>query len=756
MMASPVRSAGPGPDKTLTIESKRVESKQESKATELGSRALNALADSGNQSNTIKDTILHLEEVSFQDRGPIKLERPFSEKEIALIQKISSKWSISKYLSLIDLWGLEIWTNLNEIKNYLDSDIFCKDFFIGQNSILLELSCTRNPHIACVHFLDTDFKSSKTCFAISRKEWIKRLKIIKTTIIKIKSDIHNYKNLMKNPPPEVIKGRPALGFDFQRDEKTIIYLENLLDLGISLIGHPQVFEILCDRRMLHLQTTFNIPQLKSSPWQKTSEELLPYFKFQNRCIQLFEKAGVSILNINPWTSMHKDFEAFISTPHSKMQAARHMKKNFSEFFSMMTNLKSTLHHCLIHAFDGSLTHHQFCEDLKIQKLSNKSKDEFLAQLMATTISINMIVDYIEEFIEIIDLGIMVKIYPDVYVPTTRCINRFVFNLGSFYELLQRPAFIYKNLPPPSVQREWLAYEQVIFPLGKEITTLFQEQLSKNGPAFVKIFELYEEANLVMTSSIAEIMSITKAFDDLSFSLESLDQQVKIIHERHLSRINGFLASLSEQELISEQQKWIDYFQEKTLTASLELIRFYMIIQDAKAVSQLHVNLNVANSEEHLLTDVMIDFVEVTGIEKLFRDLLTPSWFLELENDPDATLDWFFEIPEPPAPVAAAAAAEPEAPVKSAAKLRRERAQKAKAKAVREESPETFRIRRGEKVRKVLKRLRERGFFQVRQNGSHTVNTTEDGKQTAIVAVGGVAHRTIPRGTSRSIEKQVNG
>jgi hypothetical protein len=695
--------------------------------------------------------------------APVRLgfSLDLSTQEMNLICEMFDKWSLNPNITLLDLWAFDLYRTLETIKKHLavsdrESVIqdFCSTFLTGVISILAEKPQEDFSKLK-VPFYDREHPPKERCFVITRNEWAWRLHELHQKLEQRRQTVLKLQTLATKEP-----------VDTSEILNSLAETQKKLELGMKLLRHPHARTILFEKSLLGLVEFFpQAKHLSSSIWQKTETDLISFVSFldfaQEAAIQK-QLLGVSL----PFFKMLKDkLIAFSQKTHHKMAAARRFKSEISEGFFKGNQFKGICFHDAQLAATGKETHAQYLKRKGMAFVAKKSQSEFAANSYHRYLQVHICLEFASDILLYFDESIMVPLYPEDFVPTHVSFNRLNINLGYFFDLCFNPSS--DNLPSPALavatpielsttQQDSL--KALLKSMHENSLILLLKSFSKSDD-LIRLYFMWSSLNQGDKVDYVNWIPFFKEMAPL-FNLDAFETGLQELRKQHLAGMETFLATLDPEKLPVQRREWLAYFQEVSFQTSLDLCRFSMLMQDCHAFLNLHTNLNVSNSEDHLLTPGLVDLMEVEGLEAVFHALLTPSWLQDFDED-GASMSWFFEPEETAAPKKTQKAGEaaPATPPKKDKLEHKGKTPPAAPKIPGLEAsvePEPFRIRRGEKTRKILKRLRDIGMLPKRQSGTaHQVHKSEDGKRSTVVAVGGAARKHIPRGTAAAIAHQVN-
>lgn len=685
-------------------------------------------------------------EEAFSDAPTIKLD--LTPQELRLINAMFQRWALSDKICLLELWGFDLYTDLVQVGKHLPTDwmekilnLFCAEFAMCRVSICAESTKDQCP---CeLEFAKPGVKTVKRTFVHSRQMTTEGLSNVKGFL-------------------QTLASTKKRDNDFSSSLQSV---NKKLELGKKLLLHPNAMCLLVDFNLLSHRKNFpKASALNNSSPQKTLGDLIQFVHFIDSCFQSAVKNRYLAYNAEN-LNLFSQTLAQAASKKNLFQAIKQFKLKFSPKLCQMQDEIRQLKIISITEPDQR----------DLSKLDNERNPQYVFSYLTTT---QVIQQFHYDFLDILDEQVMEPLYPGLYIPTTTCFRRLKLNLAAaFRQLPQKPdehagKLTAKTFPTPPTHLSQTQQSLLTTILSEsQLTPVFLPKIA-TLPRFTATIVSKNEVAIRLWTSLFDLKSERRLQHDHWFQyIQELQPYVKIITnfqeelvERRrlfLSQIEKFLCTLDRQEISSHRQAWSHYFKEFCFQESLDVCRWIMIVQDIQAISQLHVNMNVVNSEEHLLPEPLVDFMELEGIEELFNKLLYPNqqpMHEDLFDKPVRTQAKTDTVAHTTLSSAKSKTNVEKVETKKNAQIMQAEAQTKSSFSLTDEplqvNPPLFSIRRGEKTRRILSRLRELGFFSVSTRGSHLKLEDEKG-QTVIVSKGG-KRKHQKQGTARSISLQVNG
>ncbi len=673
-----------------------------------------------------------------------------AKEEKGLIDDMFTRWALYDRICLLELWNLDLYADLQTLEKYLPKeemsailDKFCACFASGQVSMCGERAPENAP--VKLQFAEKGVKTENASFVRSRRYWVAELDQIKESLGKLASS----------------KMR------MQTVSDALKVVKKKIDLGKQLLLHPHAMTLLIDYNLSGHELNFpRASALNSDSPEKTLKDLISYAKFIDRSFISATKLGYLGIKVELLHNFTKMLS--ILSANGKLFAnVKHIKQRIGPSFLAMKDMFTHFKEAIPAAAAGTLDQVEYYQKVHGTSItSKKNPTEFASQLIVSLLGIGSAFQFFYDILEILDERVMEPLYPDLFVPTIACFARLGLNMGAFFDATlkqigARSAGRTTPLPPPSlIQKDSLKDFENQTDLFK---VFIIQTLTLPIPEYMVKWETLQE-----TSSgrfhLHTWIPFVKELEPLQKVADSLVDELNDRRQTLLLKIEAFLKTLDPALLAANREQLTHYFEELCFQGSLELCRLIMISQDMKAVSQLHVNLAVVNSEEHLLPQALVDFMALEGVEELFNKLLFP------DSRPMAE-----DLRRPPAvrmrqarvsTVAQTILVPAKKTVVERVETKKEVGKETPAPAtpqrsslsltdapLQEPAPVSFSIRRGEKTRKILARLREMGFLPTTKRGSHQKLENKEG-QTVIVPTDGKRKHQKP-GTAQSIASQVN-
>lgn len=694
-------------------------------------------------------------------------------KDLELLNVIFLNWALHDHICLIDLWGLDVFVLLEKLNKYfVDKDWvgdFSCNFLSGYISSIVDNNLKNFEEELSFKpiFFDRSKIQRGTISFISGKELILKLKDLNSELRASMNSRKGKIKIVNNIIRESIKR---------------------LELGIKLLQHPQSYYFLCEYNLSGLRRYFpNSIKLNSSNATKTIEDLTTLLRFLSFTNSEAVKRKILGIDDNFFSIFQNKVEIF-SKSKNKLKAIKLLKIDLSQAFVAFQKKQDFVETCCIRAFNGELTPEKYYGS----RLScKKTQQEFSSQMLLNQVHTSLNNDFAEDCLRILDYQVMMLLYPDSYVTLDAGLNRFKFNLSyvinRYGDILQSEKDNAKVFP------------KMDLPAYPTPLTSDQEKLLKNITNKIQRDNISLICNALLESLDLDILIKWKnisEIDDCRFStwfpfIRSLEPILKSLNEflknldmlrvSHLKLIKNFYKSFEKEDLKKNHSEWTQFFKDVCFSQSLEICRFSMMAQDLKMLLNNQSIFSDVDTEEDLLSNELVDYMELEGIQKII-DKLVPNKSPEIPSpssiNEEATIDppqlppsETTATPSSPSPILPEKESvtekepnkdiqnkvqPPVAQIIKAVEPKKPAPSEEKNKEQESEEISPFKIRRGEKTRKVLNRLREIGFLPPKNHRggtSHFKLELNEGKQT-IVPKGGKRVQ-IKAGTAKSIEKQVN-
>lgn len=676
-------------------------------------------------------------------------------KEIEQINRIFNKWALYDRLCLLDLWGLDLFSNLEKLQTYAKDasflENFSSEFVVGYISLIEEVALRDNPETTIKPvFFERNRPKKCQMFFFTRDEWIYKLQDLKSSI-----------NLAISPAKKKIKVISTLVNEINKQ----------IELGIKLLSHPNAPAFLTDKNLTALTHYFpNASALNSTNSEKTVQDLITLLRFLSIGLNTGVKKGVLGLDNNYLSLFQQQLQEF-SKQKNKLKGVVVLKKVIANGFIDLNMCLNFLLENSKMAQNGILSSEEFYKNRNTKSSGKKTADEFAAQLTSNLNQVLLINAFAHDCLRVLDDQVMLQLYPNTYVTMDTCLNRFSINVIYLFNRIKNEILtLSADNPLPPIPKEISPSQKdtvrsIFSQIQLDNSILFELVMKQSSISILNtpINDLYNNDTLAYSTLLPLLETLKPCLD----SLKDLMKHLEVNRIKHLRLIKRFFKKLDKEELQKYRSEWSDFFKEICFNASLDFTRFAMMSQDLKMLLNLNYDLSKMNSEDDLLPDELVDYMELEGIEAILDDVLLP----EVEEQ---LIETFMNIfPESNIEPKIEEVTESKqiscknedrvVPKKIVPKPVAKRKENNSAITVMErenedpEEMEPFRIRRGEKTRKILARLKMMGFIPttIRRGGtSHRKLENSEGTGSIIVAEGG--KRThIKVGTAKSIEKQVN-
>jgi hypothetical protein len=632
------------------------------------------------------------------------------KREEQQIDALFARWALNTDISLFDLWGVDLFTKIEAFIKYLPEaerqeiiERFCAKFALA----FVSMTAEGNLENMKIEFYQKGVKSKNRRYVWERPSLIEEFQDIKKTI----------RDLI-----------PLQKLKIKTIRQALQNLEQHFDLGCKLLAHPQALTFLTDFTCGGISDRFPKAVLlsKNNPTQSL-EDLTTFTRFYALGFTCAIKQGHLGISKNLLEDVHSQL-LLLAKSGNKQKAAAGLKKALSPAFQELQEIRLHLKKASERAYCGKLTKEEYYGDQV--KMKANSPEEFASQLYATNLAWFILEGTLCDCLFLLDEQVMEPLYPETYVPTRSILRRFSLNLRSLFDIILDKnffSFSYKALPSPPAkisEPQQHALEKLAHEIRTDVQGLFSQLLSQRWmqpESMISATKLLRKERVHFSEWIPFLKT---EFEPTLPLMEELHKNLAVIKNKHLTLIQDFLKTMDPKDVQAKRKEWTAYFQDLCFHESLDFCRLSMMTQDLKAILQMESNLNAGLSEEDLLPDTLVDYMELEGIDTVFAELFPPP--VDLEKPKEET-----PASAEPTPVSSPSAEKPKAETTALAdvpakppkkdKLEHKGNTPAAAPKVRgleaTVEPEPFRIRRGEKTRKILKRLRDIGMLPKRQSGT---------------------------------------
>ena len=629
-----------------------------------------------------------------------------TSKEMAALEKMIASWSLYSGICLLDLWGVDLFKVFKQLADVLPStsDLqmkFCGKFIQGYISLYALNSDENFKDLNLLEFHERGSPKKEGAFAISINEWI-------YTLQEIRKDLQRKRESRSG----------------NKESKLLLReLEDKLFLGEKLLSDPNGKDYLRGYTLCGLKEVFPcISKLEENEPKKTVEDLLLFTEFFATAHQAaMEKRYIGVENAI-LSVVHQRL-AKVAKGKGKLKASKLVRSCLADALIIFKVKKDESLVCCGSVLEGTLTLEDYAKEKGFQVGGGLSQKEFAAKLLIDHLAYTLFSAFTLEIFDIFDGYLMGKFFPEDYVTVEQSSIRFQINLDylKLNSLLIKapPQLIHRSVEPLSEkdlgalfqleQALWFNIEQIRIGLTVDLLPFFHEvprtraEVQQNG------------CNNIQDWQPLVQLFYRKPIDDCLLKLEW-------IRTGFLGSIENFLLTLNQEELRKNRIAWEMLFREICFLYSSDLFRFMMLFQDSQAMLKLDGEIS---RDEELIPDQLVDFMELEGIDQLLD---------KLTHVPEPTPVMIpQEIPEAPIVLSPQTIVEPTKPAE-----------------------ELFKIRRGEKVRKILSRLRSIGIIPSRDKRggtSHLKLQDNEGRTRAVIPVGG-NHVVLKLGTAKSFGKQL--
>ncbi len=568
---------------------------------------------------------------------------------------------------------------------------------------------------------------------------------------------------------EAIKGRicclPEKQSRFEIIRNTIVEVEKRIALGCKLIRDEQVQTFFTEHpleevnrwsKLFHKAELMN----KAGP-QRILLDLASLLRLMTLGFGPGLKNNAMDFEVKGLEKLAKEFARYVAQPQ-KLVAVRRVKTAFTDFISAF-RADYVKHENDYMGCKQELSYKEFVKARQITSpLSlDLPQDAFGFQLDLIMAAYGATCNILDQILRILDEHVIEPLVPTC-MPMHACSMRMHTNIPCVIEegreYLRVKTAEYPKPPMRLDEMQGLALLNIPYQMTIDREKLLEPVL--RNPVFFNIDLNFLSRTASYLHYYMSVIPFLEKAQPLVNQINALD--FTKLHMDSLNRIRALLENIEPEALRATRAEWVEHLKEVTLLENLDLCRFAMLGQDIPAMTRLHANTQEGYADEELFSDSLLDFFELTGIESILDELLVvkvkppgprlaggpfPMREGNLSQRPVR------EKPAAPAPAPAAPA-----PAKAAVEKKEHKGaplgvqakpSEAPKPAVSEAETELFRIRRGEKTRKLLARLSKLGFSATSQRGSHARYEDQDGHK-VFVPVGGRGHKHQRPGTAKNI------
>ncbi len=718
--------------------------KAEEKASLLARSTLSALSrDMSNlglglnaapeQAAAVTENILRLEPTSKPTPTTLAVNLNLTPKQWGIIGSWIENWSIAGHLSYWQLFSLDLLAQLQELQKYMAKDdkhkvtkLLGEDFIIVAFAGLAKISTQGTQGNFPQVELD-GLKTGQEGSAFALTSWKECLK-----------------NLQQCA--QVVRTSRSKGVQKQADE-----VLKRIELGLTLVAQLSPVQILgkFSAEVASTKTPYR-PKAKISTSEVALQELMRLtelyvlgLSYGHNCNAISFKSLLAEKMQEYLVKMAKQKNKIAIAQPLKIMIASELNLQVEKsLFSGLTIMK-TLAQVRPGESDAAKT----------------VRGKLVRDLFREFVQYFMLSNFLHVSLRILDQQILAPLYPDKYISIDLCFTRLQLNAHwLFKKLLDDASFPNRPLPTSPVvlsSSEAARLDFLLLSMHQDAAQLWDQDSLRSlltTTTVIKWNSIRDEKDVF---SYESWLTFLKDLQPVIDHLAQLTPQLDKLRHKHMDEIEAFLTTLDKANQGIHIEKWISFFQEVCFTQSLNFCRASMLVQDAHAALELHADFSKIDSEEHLLTEELVSYMELEGLEELLAKAFTPA----------APLTPAIDEPKPasgPILVSAVAGKSLGHPLSLESK-------KAKATPPRAtpitpppplslespSEPEPFKIRRGEKVRKFLKRLKEMGIMPSgRVTGSHHMLKGKEEDQKGVLPIHGMAS-SLKRGTAHSLQTQIN-
>lgn len=700
---------------------------------------------------------------------PLLLDAPdldlsfLNESDWKLLNGIFERTSLTNQLCLLDVLLFDLFQCMEELKplllqlrlKQLKTDPFEECYAImalGYVSQMIETGVlSGDSNAKKVVWADRSDPTAKGKYtaAVSKREWILRLEEIKKTL--------------KQEAAASPKLRGKRGY--------IDAVASRLDLVCKLLGDKQASQVLTNHGLSDLHSYFKEAVKLNGQPSATLQNLKTFIKCLRALFSSATSQGFLPGNLPVFDMLDDHLTKY--PDQEKLVHIRGFKSLLAECIKILLDMRLKSEHELTLAGSGQLSHAEWCKRSGITVARGKSPDEFVGMLCAMVSQCNLVSCFLHDVLKIFDQRIIIPRFPNIYVDTTAVFFRMDVHLGWLIHVSTHAKQIHDaaevsalEYTPSDLPGE-TALKGEFFEIHAELENMWAPPLLLE-PEFADVIGAHRESLMQVHSKrydqwIPLIQKVVPAVENFKTLLPKFD----VMREKILGAIEKFLNTLSKEELASRGEQMVKELQEVCFHLGLDFCRMAILAKDIDGVLNLHFVINNTNSENQLIPEELSNLMTLDGIEEVLARVRS-------KFERPMRTDTAGRPPREPKAAAegaavgegaGAGAVQVSTQVKVITAV--ERAQLlslggAPAGTAQPKAPtktinpllQAIKIRRGEKNRKVLQRLREMGFLPVRTRGSHT---TYEHKETGakVTGLAGTSHKHLKPGTASSMGKQAS-
>lgn len=614
-----------------------------------------------------------------------------SASEAQLIRDLCSLYPLGSHLSMLDILGFAINDHLGQL--IAKSPTQCKEQLIDAQAdiaaacirLLIGLRRSSNQYIH--HFgPPNDFTGQ---FSLTIPKFLERLddrlSSFKDSLMHVQSFNKNSSSSQQNKLKKIRQGI------VDELDKMVIPMRDLLN---KLLQAEDAFQLILIG-MSYYQGGVALEQ--ESDNARTC--IQQYWNY----IQQGHAQGIK----KGWLGVRYPFGAVVtkglnfSYPPKEVELAQFGKKVIQEFYSTKERLAQLTEELTLAKCD-KLSHQEWLAKNGAACTTKKQQKEFFEQLCAVYLTHEALSMYLTDLIELVEKRICPK-----GTPVTRSLfYRLTFNLVKYAPPSQ-------HLPTSKITN-----------LAKQVA----EKLQEHQPLFEMI-----RRDRQPTSEDASYLEWVSLLVPMGDELEALliqSLQSLVLLKSELSQdLKSKWSKLSIEELKAVD---VSAVRESLFQEGLQLVRPLVVLSDALAV----LYRRSLRGEASAIPQELVEIMDLGGLEEIIQELILAKTVVVEKT------------PEPALPTISQQAPEKLVVIKKAVSKPAKKEVKPIAKVVQPIVAPSVDLTGLNKSRKILQRLKELGFWEDRQRGSHHILK---GPQGGVVVV--PENSSLQAGTVRSIQDQ---
>lgn len=552
---------------------------------------------------------------------------PLNAEERKLFLELFTRWPLSSTLNLLDLFMIDVMTEWEEILKLAEYD---PDTLQALRNYYNKAPFLPPIFTAYLHLLGRPSPHSHLVESLAHPEFFRTPDNLIKYLGQYSEGLRTFINTIQSKASDKSQGKSKAIKEFLgRKSKPLLESLEVLDRKTKLIA--KFFQVKDPTELLisrNLSETAEGAML-DAPSDRRMEALLSFSSMLRYLLQISTKQGIICIDLDPFTECTDKIEKMaqrkVLSPKEALQF-----NTFYKDYSLCNLAVGTKFTTLLERAqtDPTFTHEKYCQEQNIRRIHNRDKTGFLALLLHTELSIELIDKWINNLNHTLSCHFLSPLGGEFYKPPTFYIDRLVGNLESALKklLIEGKKFDDPFLALFSTQ----LFDSLLRPyeeLEKALSQIYLKEVVKNIKAFSNARPFRLSLCQVIFDPFVPVFSVLD---------KTIMPRFEAIHARNLefirlSKERGFLDAWKPEELKAILQQRL--YENSSLLASL-----VMVIEDARLL------LTSGDTSDiiHLLPPAFIRLLDLEGFDEIF---VKPPVPIEEISEP---------IPEPlpslPAPV----------------------------------------------------------------------------------------------------------